>query len=137
MATPPPQAYPLPLRMEETMTTPDFDNILPRYGVLKFPDQTNWRRPSLSRGTIQFPAGISQIQVTWAGNARIVLAVDSGSATLAGAWGSNPTAAKNGRFPILTVTAEAAGALAIQGVDISEADLNRHLGVVITPTASL
>lgn len=117
------------------MAIANFENMLPRQVVLKFPDRVTYRRPTAVTGSLAYPKGISLVQVTWAGDASILVNIDTGRATLAGPWVGKFERAKDGRYPIQTISAETAGSLVVQGMHISEADLNRHLGVVITPIA--
>ena len=119
------------------MSTPltNLDGIMPRSAVLKFPDTVDYRRPNVVKGSIRYPAGVSVIQVAWAGDAALIVTSDTG--TLAGAWQGAESYATKGRYPMMTLSAETEGILTIQGRNITSADLSRHVGITITPIGAV
>ena len=108
---------------------------MPRSAVLKFPDTVDYRRPNVVKGSIRYPAGVSVIQVAWAGDAALIVTSDTG--TLAGAWQGAESYATKGRYPMMTLSAETEGILTIQGRNITSADLSRHVGITITPIGAV
>ena len=119
------------------MSTPltNLDEIMPRSAVLKFPDTVDYRRPNVVKGSIRYPAGVSVIQVAWAGDASLIVTAPTG--TLAGAWQGAESYATKGRYPMMTLSAETEGTLTIQGRNITSADLSRHIGITITPIGAV
>lgn len=114
------------------MTTP-IDLAMPRSTILKFPSQTQYIRPTVQKGTLQVPAGVTMVQILWNGAAQLRVLTENPTATLIGAWTLYKTAPSSGEYQYFRVVSSQSTALVIQGITISEDDLTRELAVNFIP----
>lgn len=64
---------------------------------------------------MQVPAGVTMVQILWAGDARLIVFPDTAVGELIGVWEGNQAAPTNGQYKYFQLVASAPTALAIQG----------------------